>query len=59
MGIDIPGVAEADAAEDFDLAAEIEAAWLRKHAGDKVRVCWPEHVAVPSYNGDATYMLIK
>lgn len=55
IGIEIPGLAEAEAAEDFDRASAIEANWLREHDQDPVVVTWPEHVRVPAYDSDATF----
>jgi len=55
LAVEMPGHDDAREAADYDNAADIEAAWLREHAEDKVEVSWPEHVIYPQYNGDANY----
>lgn len=60
MGIEIDGLVEANEngeADDFELANEIEAGYIRKHENDTYRVSWPEHVKSPRYDSDASYQL--
>jgi hypothetical protein len=62
MGIDIPGLAEAEAngeQDDWKTVKEIESAYLSEHGGDMYEVHWPQHVAYPKFNGDASYHLTE
>ena len=58
LGVDMPGHREAIKAEDYDSASDIESAWMREHAEDKIEVSWPEHVTIPRYNDDANYRFV-
>jgi len=58
LAVEMPKHARAIKAENYDKAADIEAAWLQEHAEDKVEVSWPEHVIYPQYNGDANYRFV-
>ena len=60
MGIDVPGLAEAEAngeQDDLEKASAIEAEYLKQHENDIYEVQWPDHVTTPRFNSDASYHL--
>lgn len=56
MRISLDGYDDAIDGEDFDEASAIESDYIEAHKNDAYRVIWPEHVTVPKFNGDATYI---
>lgn len=55
MGVNIPGLREAIAADELDTADAIEAEYITRHGSDQITVVWPEHVLTPRFNSDASY----
>jgi hypothetical protein len=53
--VDMPGHADALAADDFFTAFRVEDRYINAHASDRYRVTWPDHVTVKKFNSDATY----
>jgi len=59
VGIDLPQIDQAIEAGDFELASNLEAAYLEQHEKDVYRVTWPEHVLQREFNTDASYSRLE
>ena len=56
MGIEIDGRKEAIEAGNHDRADQLADSYLWSNAKRLYRVVWPEHVTIPKFNSDASYL---